>query len=241
MELSCSGRLVSLSFTSEIRRTDLFTDERRGFVVSPLGEVQIMMRPLLAKKPAPVPASNIHIIDIRNVPLRLLVRDEAKYTGFERPALWSNEHIFNRKDVDGVAVANRESPQSADDLLAWAITRRCSGGIRVGPVYAKDPAAAKAVIATAMEKATPKAIQDAPLPSEAMNEWSVDKILDEATLVTEVWGGNSEAVKIFKELGWEEVPVSYYRMWVDGKATQEQSKGGAAQEGVYAIFDAAVG
>lgn len=199
------------------------------------------MRPLVAKKSAPAPAINNHIIAIRNVPRTLLVQHEAKYTGFERPALWSNEHMFNRKDVDGVAVAKSESPKTADDLLAWTITRRCSGGVRIGPVYASDSASAKAAIVAAMEKATPKAIQDVPLPSEIMNEWTAEKIADEATLVTEVWGGNPEAVKVFEELGWEEAPVSYYRMWVDGKATPEQSQGGAAQEGVFAIFDAAVG
>lgn len=217
------------------------TDERRGFVVSPLGEVQIMMRPLVAKKSAPTPQTDSHIIDVRQVPQELLAQHEAKYTGFERPGLWSDEHMFNRKDVNGLAISKSESPQTVDDLLAWTITRRCSGGIRIGPVYAKDPAAAKTVIAAAMEKATPKSIQNVPLPSQAMNEWSVEKIAEEATLVTEVWGGNPEAIKVFKDLGWEEAPVSYYRMWVDDRATPEQSKSGAAQEGVYAIFDAAVG
>lgn len=200
-----------------------------------------MTRPLVAKMSVPAPATDHQIVGIRSVPPPLLVQHEAKYTGFERPALWSYEHIFSRKDVDGVAIVKKESPQAVDDLLAWTITRRCSGGIRVGPVYALDPESAKAVISAAMEKSTPKVVQDVPLPGEAMNEWSLEKVTGEATLVTEVWGGNPEAIKVFKELGWEDAPVSYYRMWVDGKATPEQGKGGAAQEGVYAIFDAAVG
>lgn len=200
-----------------------------------------MMRPLVAKKLVQASHVDGHIVDLRQVPQTLLVQHELKYTGFERPALWSDEHIFDRKDVDGVAIASQESPRTVDDLRAWAVIRRCSGGIRLGPVYASDSAAAKAVIAAAMERATPKAIQAVPLPKETMNEWSSDKIANEATLVTEVWGGNPEAIKLFKELGWEEAPVSYYRMWVDSKATPEQSEGGAAQDGVYAIFDAAVG
>lgn len=227
--------------TNTARLADVVTDERRRFVASPLGEVKIMMRPLVAKKSAPAPSTDNKIVDIRSVPQTLLVQHETKYTGFERPALWSDEHLFRRKDVGGVAIVRNGSPQTVDDLLAWTITRRCSGGIRIGPVYARDSAAAKTVIAAAMEKSTPKAVQDVPLPGVAMHEWSAEKISDEATLVTEVWGGNPEAVQVFEELGWEEVPVSYYRMWVNARATPEQSEGGAGQEGVYAIFDAAVG
>ena len=91
-----------------------------------------------------------------------------------------------------------------------------------------------------MNSATPDVIKKVPLPKE-MEDWTAERITDEATLVTEVWGGNADAVALFDELEWQPAGVEYYRMWTDGKATAQQSTGGAARSGVYAIFDAAVG
>lgn len=84
-------------------------------------------------------------------------------------------------------------------------------------------------------------IKDIPLPNEPISDLSEAEVTEKATLVTEVWCGNPEAEKIFDDLGWKAVGVEYHRMWVDSKATEQGTKGGLAQKGVFAIFDAAVG
>lgn len=218
------------------------TDERRDFVNSPLGLVHVMVRPLVAKEPIPtleVP-SGLHVVDIRQIPQDLLRQLELKYTGFDRPKLWSDEHMFNRPDVSGSAIVSNPNPQHLDQLKAWALTRRCSGGIRIGPLYAEDLTSARLALSAVMELATPGSIEKVPLP-HTMEGWSTQRIADEATVVTEIWGGNSQALKLFEDLGWKQAGVEYFRMWVDAKATKEQSEGGLAQKAVYAIFDAAIG
>lgn len=213
---------------------------------SPLGTIRIMIRSLVAKAPIqeaaklPLPPGT-RIVEIREVPRALLAEHELKYTGFDRPKLWSDEHLFDRQDVEGIAIVSNAGLRTVDDVKAWAINRRCSGGIRIGPVYADGPDLAQAVLAAAMSLGTPQKIQVVPLPNEAMNEWPAAQVVDNATLVAEVWGGNDDAVKLFDRFGWKPAGVEYYRMWVDGKAPIEQSEGGLAQKGVYAIFDAAVG
>lgn len=222
-------------------RSDTNIDERRHFVSSPLGTIRIMIRELHVKLPLTEPKTALYIVDIHAVPLKYLVEIETRYTGFVRPALWSKEHMFDRSDVCGFAAVANPQIESVNDLKAWVVTRRCSGGIRIGPVYGSDRESAQAVLVAAMKSATPASICDVPLPNESMHEWPEDKVAAEATLVAEVWGGNAEAIQLFDELGWRSAGVDYYRMWVNGKATPEQSQGGASQAGVFAIFDAAVG
>lgn len=217
-------------------------DERRDFVESPLGKVRIMIRSLLAKEPLPKNEGQADgsLVNIHDVPLDLLVQHETKYTGFVRPRLWSKEHMFNRPDAAGHALVSRSPPQSVDDIKGWTVIRRCSGGIRIGPLYAQDAEAAKKVLIAAMETG-PKYIKDIPLPKEPISDLAEEKIADEGTLVTEVWGGNPEAVKLFENLGWKPAGVDYHRMWLDGKALPEWEQGGVAQKGVFATFDAAAG
>ncbi|GIZ41790.1 hypothetical protein CKM354_000508400 [Cercospora kikuchii] len=219
------------------------TYERRNFVSSPLGTIRIMVRPLVEKDPVPRPQlpEGSQMIEIRDLPPELLAEHELSITGFERPALWSGEHLFHRPDVHGVALILTSNPISAKDLGGWAVNRRCSGGVRIGPVYATDPASARAILVATMELARVEAIRRVPLPNEEMNDCTAEQITEQATLVTEVWGGNADAIDLFGQLGWKPAGVDYYRMWVDGKATLEQSKDGAAQKSVYAIFDAATG
>lgn len=90
-----------------------------------------MMRPLVAKEAlrddggiTSVPDGSI--VNIRELPLKLLVSHELKYTGFERPELWSQEHMFRRPDVFGYALVSKSPPTEVDEIKGWALTRRCS-------------------------------------------------------------------------------------------------------------------
>jgi hypothetical protein len=196
-----------------------------------------MTRPLVVKQSVPeieLP-DGLRIIDIKEVPSHMLAEHDLKWTGFERPRQWTHEHLFSRPDVKGVAIMG-----PVDQLVAWAINCRCSGGIRIGPVYADNAVAAKAVLTAAMNLASPEAIEELPLPDEAMNDLSVSDISMKATLAAEVWVGNGDAVRVFEELGWNSAGVEFQRMWVDGDAPPEQSQDGCSYKGVY-VTDAALG
>ena len=64
---------------------------------------------------------------------------------------------------------------------------------------------------------------------------------DALAFAAEIYGANPRAREFFQELGWTAVGFECHRMWLNGKATPQQSEGGAAQEGVFAVFDAAIG
>ena len=248
MVLPNRKQLVS-SPSKTVVRTDTAVrceDERRRFVESPLGLVKIMVRDLVSKSPLPAdsgaePHGEGLVVDIREVHPKFLAEHELKYTGFERPMLWSDEHMFSRPDVSGVALVSRSPPQTADDIEGWIILRRCSAGLRLGPLYAQDSVSARAILVAAMNLAKPKLIKDVPLPGEPISDLPENEISEKAMLASEVWCGNPEALNLFQGLGWKEAGVDYHRMWVDAKATPEWEKGGLAQQGVFAIFDAATG
>lgn len=208
---------------------------------SPLGKVKQLVRPSVAKVPIAESSPSGGLINICKVPRSLLAQSDEVNTGFRRPALWSDEHLFNRKDIHGVALVTREDPADLEDLRAWAVARRYAGGIKIGPVYASDKESAKAVLTATMKLATPEAIKQVEMPNSASNRWSIAEVTNEASLAAEVWGGNSEAVELFEELGWVSAGYEYYRMWHDGKAPVAQSAGGASLRGAYAMFDAATG
>ena len=204
-----------------------------------------MMRPLVSKQPFgelkdTMQPADTFIVDVRKIPFELLVSHELKYTGFERPRLWSQENMFHRPDVSGWALVSR-SPIVVGDIKAWALTRRCSGGVRIGPVYAQDATSARLVLMATMKEVDPGMIRDVPLPNEPISDLSEEDIVEKATLVAEVWCGNPDAERLFEELGWKGVGVEYHRMWVDSKATAQWMEGGLAQKGVFTVLDAAIG
>ena len=80
-----------------------------------------------------------------------------------------------------------------------------------------------------------------PLPDEPISDGTEDEISDKGSLVTEIWCGNPETLKLFENLGWTPAGVDYHRMWMDSKAPSEWTDGGIAQKGVFAVFDAATG
>lgn len=215
------------------------TYERRGFVESPLGKIRCMSWNI----------SNFHhttphdldtrlqLADIKDVPHHLLVKSDLDHTGFERKQLWSEE-FFNRSDLFGFALVNEEGARNNEDIRAWTVVRRVPQGYRLGPVYATDQESAHRIIVAAMEHAM-RRIENASTTS-AMPQPREENSAS-YTLTAEIWDGNPQAVKLFEMLGWSSVGVDYHRMWLHGQATPQQSEGGSAYSGMYAIFDAAIG
>jgi len=222
------------------------TYERRGFVESSLGMLRLMSRPLVVKEGIHssvevTVTTSTHVVSLDSVPHHLLVEHELKYTGFKRRSLWNDKHMFGRPDVYGWALVSKLRPDAVEDIYAWSMMRRCSKGARIGPVYARDTETAKVVLAVVTKAATAAYIQSVPMQGEAMSSWEEMQINEEASMVAEVWTGNSEAQAVFESLGWTPAGVDYHRMWLDGKATEAQSEGGLAGTGLFAVFDAAVG
>lgn len=204
------------------------------------GTIKILTRSLAPDYPLPDDLPG-ELVDLRTIPTELLAKHETKYTGFERPKMWEHSNIFKRPDAKGFALVSSKHPESVDDLLAWTLNRRCANGIRIGPIYARDVASAKAVLVAAMRAATVQSIKDVPMPSVGLSDLSESEITEKATLATEVWSGNPQALEAFESLGWKDSGFEFYRMWTHGHATSAQMDGGEAHSGVFAIFDAAVG
>nr|POE72428.1 hypothetical protein CFP56_12301 [Quercus suber] len=233
-------RMIGLDAVAEQRGTY----GRRGFIESQLGTVHIMSRPLVVEKPIRDLTNRTgtgHIVSLREVPQSLLVQHELKYTGLERGELWTDRHMFGRPDVAGYALVTKKTPESVDDILAWALTRRCFEGFRIGPLYAQNEVSAKVVLEAVMETLTPERIRVTPLPKDTLSTGSDEELRNNATLGAEVWGGNADAVHLFETLGWLPVGMNFHRMWVDDKCTPAQGIGGNAQRGAFAMFDAGSG
>jgi hypothetical protein len=195
-------------------------------------------------KPLPVRPDVLditRIVDLAQLPMHKLVLSELQYTGFDRTRLWTDD-FFARPDTVGLAlVANRDSGSKREELVAWVVIRRCSKGFKVGPLYAKSFDSAREVLATALEKATADLIKESPLDNEPLSDMAEDGILESAEISTAVWSGNPAAENLFTELGFELAGKDLHRMWLDGKATKEQSEGGRAQEHMFAVFDPTIG
>ncbi|KAG9667330.1 hypothetical protein KCU95_g17980, partial [Aureobasidium melanogenum] len=217
-----------------------FTYERRGFVESPLGKIRCMSWNI----PTNIHHTTSHdlnttlqLVNIKDVPHQLLAKSDLDHTGFERKQLW-NEEFFNRSDLFGFALIDGKGARRVEDIRAWTVVRQVPQGYRLGPVYAADQESAHRIVAAAMEHAI-RRIENAsttlnmPQPREENSATY--------TITAEIWDGNPQAVKLFEMLGWSSVGVDYHRMWVNGRATPQQSKGGLAHTGMYAIFDAAIG
>ncbi|KAJ9628647.1 hypothetical protein H2203_002549 [Taxawa tesnikishii (nom. ined.)] len=229
------------------------TYERRGFVESQLGLVKCMYRNLTSHAPLVAAGRSLglpkdtELCALSMVPNRLLVQSDLAHTGFERNGLWTEE-FFNRPDVFGSALmrerctrSRRSTVGKLDDVLAWVVVRRSVQGYRIGPLYAKDTESARIVLTSAMEDAGPGRMNSTPLDNETPYDKDVEEISEKAQLAVEIWSGNPAAEALFTELGWQFLGVDYHRMWLGGEATPEQSEGGLAHKGMFAVFDAAIG
>ncbi|KAF2226358.1 acyl-CoA N-acyltransferase [Elsinoe ampelina] len=130
------------------------TYARRGFVESEKGRVRCMLRPFGENVPEVDVPSGWRVRGVEEGDLAGLVRSERRVIGFERKGLWSRDYL-RRPDVEGLIVLD-ESRGGDDALLAWVFVRRSPGGARLGPVYARDAAAAKLAIAKGLQLATPE-------------------------------------------------------------------------------------
>ena len=195
------------------------TYERRGF--REVGMVRNMVRDGLGKSgmqgEVKIQGDGWDVVDIRSVGVESLVQCEERCTGFRRSRLWSKEGVFHRADDDAFGFA----AQNKDGLNGLLLVRGCHLGFRFGPVYASTRDIATALSQAAMQKCS---------------ELNGDNML-----AAEVSMENKGAVRLFEELGWKDAGVDYHRMWIDGKATPQLSKGGIGETHCWAIFDASEG
>ncbi|KAL1630992.1 hypothetical protein SLS56_004666 [Neofusicoccum ribis] len=196
---------------------------RRGFVeagrvkLCVTGRIEEMTVPAEIAEEVRAPARLRALGEVE--PARVVAADE-RATGLRRTALWTDELLVRRKDAWGFAVEAEEG----GEVLGFVLVRGCQDGYRVGPLYAARREWAKALLFEVMKKIK-----------------ELGSAVEGKSLVAEVWGENPEAVKVFEELGWEYSGIDYARMWLDGKATEAQKKGGVAEKEVFAWFDAGEG
>ena len=180
------------------------------------------------------------MIDINPVPYDVLNESDFNHTGLLRKGLW-NHDFLNRPDLFGLALINGDRTSKIEDIRAWSIIRRVRLGFRMGPLYAADISSARTVILAVMKHA----IRERQNASSNLVQSSLGAADAENLSVTvEIWDGNPQAVKLFqelKDLGWGSLGVNYHRMWLNGQATPQQSEGGQAHSGMYAVFDSAIG
>ncbi|KAF1994988.1 hypothetical protein P154DRAFT_624325 [Amniculicola lignicola CBS 123094] len=192
--------------------------QRRGF--TEVGRIHIMARPSLVDKALDggeqvLTETNATVVDIRSVDPTLLARSDLEHTGLDRSALWTQEALFNRQDVYGYVLVSTPMPPN---VLGYILVRRCDQGHRFGPLYAEDIHQAQYLLNRAMSH--------------------VEK--DEGSMIAEIFGSNENGRKVFEDAGWSYTGMDYHRMWLGGRAPEEQREGGKGPRGMFAIFDAAM-
>jgi GNAT superfamily N-acetyltransferase len=194
------------------------TYKRRGFEIA--ATIKLAMRTSLVEKPKTVEVVEVgeeeQVMDIKDIDPELLAQLDLAHTGFYRPAYWSQEGLFSRKDAYGYALFS--TARGEPKLAGYVLVRRCHEGHRFGPLYAETYDQAKYLLWRAMEVLT-----------------------GNGSMVAEVYGSNLQGLKVFEELGWKWAGVDFYRMWLGGKVPSEQQESGKATKGMFAIFDACAG
>jgi Acetyltransferase (GNAT) domain len=182
--------------------------------------IKLMVREGLEKEPLvgglEHTRSGEELINLEDIPHRILVQSDLEHTGLKRERLWSKEAMFRRDDAWGFALVKEGTKE---ELEGWILVRGCQLGFRFGPVYATSVDRAELLLRTAMKRVE--------------NE--------KGTFVAEVWPNNKEALGLFESLGWKYSGMDYHRMWLDGKVPKEQDEGGLAERQCFAVFDAGEG
>lgn len=189
------------------------TYKRRGF--GDVGRVPLMKRTSLQYKPtiAHVDLEEaVELQDLRDIDPEELRRLDLEHTGLDRAAYWVTAELCTRSESLGFAIVKEGK------LTGFIYVRHCEHGHRFGPLYAETYAQAKQLLHKAMNDCA---------RSEGYH--------------AEIFGSNPEGRRVFEELGWEYAGLSYHRMWLHGRAPEEQVEGGKGTKGMYAILDAACG
>ncbi|WPH01258.1 Hypothetical protein R9X50_00409600 [Acrodontium crateriforme] len=210
------------------------TYSRRGFVAAPRGIIKSLKRPIpdLAEREALRRAvaqdeKRDQLIDLRSISPPFLPKDligyESTITGFTRPQLWSEEHMFQRSDIAGWALESSTTSSNATSYDGWVLLRQCSEGFGIGPLYAKDAQSAKLLL------------------QAVMSQPDFEQASADGCLVAEVCESNEATMTLFEGLGWDDSGDYFCRMWMDGNMPSQQTSGGEASKHVFAVFDAITG
>jgi hypothetical protein len=197
----------------------LETYKRRGFV--DCASIALMTRESLVETPLQeMPVSNEvrdgverDVRDVKTVDPCSLAALDTQHTGLDRSAYWTTGALLGRTDAFGYAAFHKEQ------LTGFILVRRSEYGHRVGPLYAATISEARMLLHKAMG----------------------DLADSDGSLVAEVFDPNMLGRSVFEEAGWKFANLCYHRMWLHGKVPQEQQKGGRAESGMWAIFDACAG
>jgi RimJ/RimL family protein N-acetyltransferase len=191
------------------------TYTRRGFV--DCARIPLMMRESFATKPIDVTWSHedeVELQDLRDIDPKYLSQLDLDHTGLDRSAYWAADMLPSRAHAFGFAIIQ-------DDKLTGLIySRRCPGGVRIGPLYAATYSQARQLL------------------HKMMNDHAR---MEQGEFVAEIFGSNEQGKKVFEELGWRYTGLSYHRMWLHGKVPTEQQEDGLGVKNMYAIFDAGSG
>lgn len=198
------------------------TYQRRGFVEK--GRVKLMVTKSVRELAVPAEPSEAlealaRLVPLRDVKPAAVAALDEKMTGLRRTSLWTDEFLVSRSDAWGSAIEGEDG-----EVLAFVLVRSCEHGYRIGPLYAARKTWARALLLGVMNKVKG-------LGTEA----------EDKSLIAEAWGGNPDAVGLFEDLGWEYSGIDYARMWLGGRDTDAQRKGGSAEKEAFAWFDASEG
>jgi hypothetical protein len=190
------------------------TYKRRGYV--DCARIPLMMRDSIQDNPIDVTWGQedlVELQDLRDVDPTYLAQLDLDHTGLDRPAYWAANALPSRQGAFGYVII-------ADGKATGLIyARHCDQGVRIGPLYAANYSQARQLL------------------HKLMNDYT----RHEGTFIAEIFGSNKDGQKVFEELGWKYVGLSYHRMWFLGKVPLQQQEGGRGAKGMYAIFDAASG
>jgi hypothetical protein len=190
------------------------TYKRRGYV--DCARIPLMSRDSIQDKPMDVTwdqENSVELQDLCDVDPAYITQLDLEHTGLDRTAYWAADALPARQSAFGYVII--------DDGKATGLVyaRHCDQGIRVGPLYAANYLQARQLL------------------HKLMNDYT----RQEGSFIAEIFGSNENGQKVFEELGWKYMGVSYHRMWLHGKVPTQQREGGKGVKGMYAIFDAASG
>jgi len=200
------------------------TYSRRGFI--DVAKIHVMKRDEGKPVPPRVNVANDEsgesssstkhaLVSLHDVSADLLLQSDLQHTGLSRKQLWSSEGVLGQEQAWGLAMLGKD----VKDLQGWAAVRPCDLGWRIGPLYADSVDVARTVLHAVLEGLEEKS----------------------GSMAAEIWDSNSQAVKLFTDLGWDSAGVDYRRMWLDGQVPPAQAEGGRASTGMFATFDAGDG